>query len=174
MQRRQALKTFVTALGGIAVLPSWASGWRPEDIPRSGLLSADQQVQLADLAEAIIPETDTPGARTLKVHTFVERMVNDCYETAVKESLRDGLAGLEKQAQSKYGSAFAALDRTQKTQLMTSLEKNGTEAEKQFLRLVKGLTIQGYMNSEYVMTNLTHYELVPGRYHGCVDLKPVH
>jgi hypothetical protein len=26
------------------------------------------------------------------------------------------------------------------------------------------------MTSEYVMTNLTHYEMIPGRYHGCVPV----
>jgi hypothetical protein len=43
--------------------------------------------------------------------------------------------------------------------------------DKDFVKLVKNITIQGYLNSEYVMTNLRIFEFVPGRYHGCVPVK---
>ena len=38
-------------------------------------------------------------------------------------------------------------------------------AQKEFYGLVKGLTIRGYMTSEYVMTNLTHYQFIHGHYY---------
>ena len=39
---------------------------------------------------------------------------------------------------------------------------------KYFFKTVKGLTIQSYTASEFFMTKVQVYELVPGRYHGCV------
>ena len=51
------------------------------------------------------------------------------------------------------------------------MSKSENSAEKSFIQLVKGLTIKGYLSSEYVMTNLRIYEYAPARYHGCVPVK---
>jgi hypothetical protein len=40
--------------------------------------------------------------------------------------------------------------------------------------MAKALTINGYMTSKYVMTNITKYELVPGRYNGFAPVKTQH
>lgn len=69
-------------------------------------------------------------------------------------------------AQKSFGKPFGEGDATQRTALLTQLSQD--PAQKDFYSLVKGLTVRGYMSSEYVMTNLTHYEYMPGRYHGCV------
>jgi hypothetical protein len=36
---------------------------------------------------------------------------------------------------------------------------------------MKQQTINGYMNSKYVMTNLVVWELIPGRYNGYFPVK---
>lgn len=36
--------------------------------------------------------------------------------------------------------------------------------------MIKRMTVDGYMGSEYVMTNITKYEMAPNRYHGCVPV----
>jgi hypothetical protein len=39
-----------------------------------------------------------------------------------------------------------------------------------FFNTTKGLTIQSYIASEYFLTKVQVYELIPGRYHGCVPV----
>ena len=60
MERRVALKNMAAAVGVMAGLPSWASGWSKSSLPENILLSADQSATLAGMVETIIPKTDTP------------------------------------------------------------------------------------------------------------------
>lgn len=124
---------------------------------------------LGDVVDTIIPRTDTPGASDLGVQDFVELMVQDCFEKPVQEQLGMGLARLDKEAQNRFGQGFSALKSAQKLDLVKSLAGR-KDSEADFLNSVKNLAIQGYTSSEYFMTNVTKYELIPARYHGCVDI----
>jgi hypothetical protein len=174
MNRRTALKN-LSLIGGAISLPAWAYVWTRDSIPPHDLsLSADQELLLAELVETIIPTTDTPGAKEIGVHDFVLTMISDCYEKDVQKEFYSGLIQLEKATQSKFKKSFKECDLVQRTEILNQLEnesKSGKEGEIRFFPLVKGLTIQGYLNSEYVMKNLTKYELVPGRFNGSFPVK---
>lgn len=159
------------ALGGLISLPAWAEGWNKTSVASlQAFLSPTQDALLADIVETIIPATDTPGAKALGVHSFVQKMVADCYDKKAQDTFSKGLTTVESMAQQTGGKAFAALTDSQRIELLKRLEQSTEAEQKDFYRLVKSLTIQGYMTSEYVMTNITKYELVPGRYHGCVPV----
>jgi hypothetical protein len=160
------------ALGGLISLPAWANGWSTETVQSSRqFLSIGQANQLAELVETIIPVTDTPGAKALNVHQFVQKMVADCYDKTTQENLQKGLDSLDGLAKASFNKPFAEGDTGQRTALLTQLSKSTDTAQKDFYSLVKNLTIRGYMTSEYVMTNLTHYQFIPGHYYGCVPVK---
>ena len=171
MERRVALKSMALAMGAMASLPSWASGWNGNSLPKGILLSADQSALLAGMVESIIPKTDTPGAGELGVGNFVQKMVKDCYDQKAQANLAKGVDNLESQSLKSFGKSFANASKEQRVQLLRDIEKSSDPDQKAFFGMVKNLTIQGYMNSEYVMTNLTHYEMIPARYHGCVPVK---
>ena len=171
MERRSALKTLAGAVGGLISLPDWANGWTAETVRQHPqLLSLGQDELLAEITETIIPATDTPGAKALNVHQFIQKMVTDCYDEKAQETFRKGLDTTSELAQKSFGKSFAEGNTAQRTALLTQLSQSTEPAQKEFYSLIKGLTIRGYMNSEYVMTNLTHYEMIPGRYHGCVPV----
>jgi hypothetical protein len=156
------------AVGGLISLPAWANGWTADTVRSSNqLLSRSQDGLLAELVETIIPATDTPGAKALNVHQFVQKMVTDCYPVTAQGTLQNGLDSLAKTA---YGQSFAEGDTAQRTALLTQLSQSTDAGQKEFYSLVKGLTVWGYMSSEYVMTNLTHYQFIPGHYYGCVPV----
>ncbi|QMW06912.1 gluconate 2-dehydrogenase subunit 3 family protein [Spirosoma foliorum] len=157
------------AVGGLISLPAWANGWTTETVLTTRkILSVGQTELLAEMVETIIPATDTPGAKALNVHQFVQKMVADCYPKTAQENLNKGLDSLNDLAQKSFSKPFAQGDTAQRTALLTQLAQSPDQ--KEFYSLVKNLTIRGYMTSEYVMTNLTHYEFIPGRYHGCVPV----
>ena len=51
------------------------------------------------MVETIIPATDTPGAKALNVHQFIQKMVADCYAKTAQETLQKGLDSLDGLAQ---------------------------------------------------------------------------
>jgi hypothetical protein len=171
VERRNALKTMAGALGGLISLPAWANGWTSETVRSTQqIISGSQAELLADMVETIIPATDTPGAKALNVHQFVQKMVADCYDKAAQENFRKGLDSLDGLAKTSFSKPFAEGDVAQRTALLTQLSKSSDTSQKDFYSLVKNLTIRGYMTSEYVMTNLTHYQFMPGHYYGCVPV----
>ncbi|GHB78144.1 gluconate 2-dehydrogenase subunit 3 family protein [Persicitalea jodogahamensis] len=171
MQRRTALKNVAASMGAMVALPAWASNWNQKSIKKIGFLTIAEDEMLAEVVETFIPVTDTPGAKELNVHRFVQKMVAECYEPEVKKTLNDGLASLDKYSQQTFKKPFAAGTPPQRIHILEGLELSDDPSVRAFFPLVKNLTIQGYMNSEYVMTNLTHYEMIPGRFHGCVPIK---
>ena len=159
------------AVGGLLSLPSWANGWNQSSL-QSGqsLLAPHQDALLAEIVETIIPTTDTPGAKALGIHSFIQKIVTDCMEPSAQETMTKGLTAVQAIAQKKYNKSFISLDPTQRTELLKAMSQATEPDQKAFFSLVKGMTIQGYMSSEYVMNNITHYEMAPGRYHGCVPV----
>ncbi|GAB3320610.1 hypothetical protein GCM10027299_14020 [Larkinella ripae] len=172
MKRRNALKNLIAVTGSLVSLPAWATGWTPETVGQTRFASRTEETLLAELVETFIPETTTPGAKTLKVHQFALRMINDCYDPSAQEVLKQGLAKTDELAQQAYSKAFTTCDPSQRTDLLRQMGA-ATEPEiRQFADLIKGLTIRGYTNSEYYLTNVQKYVMAPGFYHGCVNVIP--
>nr|WP_290937677.1 hypothetical protein [Haliscomenobacter sp.] len=67
MKRRAAMKSLGVALGGLVALPAWANSWTPDSVGNSTLLALNDEILLAEIVETFIPETNTPGAKSLKV-----------------------------------------------------------------------------------------------------------
>ncbi|MCK8494418.1 gluconate 2-dehydrogenase subunit 3 family protein [Spirosoma sp. RP8] len=159
------------AAGALISLPAWANSWNSETVQlTSKFLSSSQDDLLAQIVETIIPVTDTPSAKALNVHQFIQKIVADCYDKPAQETFLNGLTAVDEQAQKTFGKPFREGDATQRTALLTQFSQSTLPAQKDFYSMVKGMTIRGYLNSEYVMTNLTHYQFIPGHYYGCVPV----
>lgn len=172
MKRRTALRSLALVVGGAMSLPAWANAWNLDNltITANRLLSLDQETFLAELVQTIIPPTDTPGAKDLGVHRFIGKMLSDCYERSAQTRFIDGLNELEKTIKESYGKSFMACTPAQRLEILNTREEaaNVLPSEKEpFFPFLKNMTIQGYLNSEYVMREVYKYELVPGRYNGC-------
>lgn len=173
MQRRSAIKSLSLAFGGLVSLPTWAAGWTPDSIGHTTTLTAPDENLLAEIVETFIPETTTPGAKSLKVHQFILRMVSDCYGEPAQAALQQGLLKTDEMAKQLHNQAFVNCDTKQRTDVLLHMANSTDPATKQFANMVKTMTIRGYMNSEYVMTNITGYVMAPGYYHGCVPIATV-
>lgn len=170
MQRRSLLKGLALTVGGLVALPAWAAGWTPQSLGPVAFATADDEALLGDIVGTIIPETTTPGAKSLNVHQFAMRMIRDCYDQTAQTTLQQGLALTESTAQQTYGKAFAALDASQRKAVLTGLTTATDPAGKAFMDLIKRLTIQGYTNSEFYLVNVQRFNMAPGYYHGCVPV----
>lgn len=170
MKRRSLLKNLALTVGGLVSLPAWAAGWSPESLGAVSILAPDDETLLGEIVETFIPETNTPGAKSLKIHQFAMRMIRDCYDQTAQATLQQGLALAEATAQQTFTKPFAGGDASQRMAVLTSLSSSTDPAGKAFVDMIKRLTIQGYMNSEYYLVNVEKFNMAPGFYHGCVPV----
>jgi Gluconate 2-dehydrogenase subunit 3 len=170
MKRRSAIKNLSMALGGLVSLPTWASGWTSQSIGQFSNLATNDEALLAEIVETIIPETNTPGAKSLKVHQFAMRMINDCYGEAAQNTMKQGLVLINEFSQQNCQKSFMESSNPQRMDTFLKMITSSNSVAKQFADMIKRLTIQGYTNSEYYMVHQLKFNMAPGYYHGCVPI----
>lgn len=162
MNRREAIERITLALAaslGSPVVARAAAEALTADAYAPRALTPAQLEQVATIADAIIPRTDTPGARDAGVHRFIDTMLAEYYTSAERDHFVTGLADVQQRA--RQSGNFTA-----------TLEQLDREAHAQrtptFFRMMKELTILGYYTSQPGATKELRYVQVPGRYDGCV------
>ncbi len=172
MNRREVLKNVALAAGGFIVLPTWAEAWSPNTLQRSvSYLSREQEALLVSVVDTIIPTTDTPGAKDLGVPDFIQKMLVDCYEKDVQENVKKGLEKTNAMAKDRYLRAFVDCNSLQRKDILGKVAMSADQAQKDYLAIIKSLTILGFTTSEYVQTKYLKYNQAPGHYYGCVPVQ---
>ncbi|QDH78425.1 gluconate 2-dehydrogenase subunit 3 family protein [Echinicola soli] len=179
MNRRLALKQLALAAGGLALIPSC-------DFSEEKVLAAYDELQITEsqqkllqkLVDTIIPKTDLKGATELGVHDFVLVMANDCMSAEEQKQFLSGLKGFDDYTKKTFGTRFTKMDNAEAEKNVNAIlegkpTSNGELASQYFLQTTKKYTIQGYLNSEYVMTALMPFQLVPGpEFNGKKEIVP--
>jgi hypothetical protein len=202
MERRDLLK-WIGMVTGTAVVGGelFLTGCKSE-IKTPALPFTSAEIALLDeIAETIIPKTNTPGAKDAELGKFMEIMVKDCFDQADQANFMEGMADIQKQAKEKYKNEFNSLTADQRKALLTSLDLEAkqvlakiqgnkpssavvmnvdtatyNEAEKakdkiHYFTLMKQLTLLGFFTSKPGATEALRHVAVPGRYDGCIDYK---
>lgn len=141
--------------------------------------SNDDIAFLDEVAETILPATDTPGAKDAKVGAFMARIVKDCYTEDEQKIFLDGMKKLSDASKQQHGRPFLESTPEQRHDLLVALDKEqkayaGTKKEGDpihYFRMMKELTLWGYFTSEPGATKALRYIAVPGKYEGCIDYK---
>ncbi len=171
INRRTLLKQFVVLGAGMAIIPSCLSDKSKSSILLKKIkISSDDEMMLAELCETIIPKTTTPGAKDISAHLFVLKMVDDCTSKEEQQKFTSGLAAFNDLCKTSAGKHFTACNKEERKTILKQLVavKDDTSAPAAFFKTVKRYTIQAYTSSEFFLTKVHVYELVPGRYQGCV------
>jgi hypothetical protein len=180
MNRREALHL----LSGIAVssmlLPSSPEAlWELGQVIHARLasrtghsLDAHQMDLVTHIAELILPETDTPGATSVKVPQFIDLMLTDWYPTTERDRFLAGLADIDARVRRNHGGVFLDLRAADQSALLQTLDgvKGAEGSAEDAFGTVKQLTIYGYFTSEAVMKDVIHYQVIPGRFDGCIPV----
>jgi Gluconate 2-dehydrogenase subunit 3 len=195
MKRRQAISYVATLLGGAFSAPTLLAinHQQPKhtDLLRAAafkLTDIERQI-MAEVAEMIIPKTDTPGAKDAQVPVFIEMMLADCYLQPEHTSFVEGLIALQQ-------SQFLTQNEAQRTETLKKIEaenkelmkaynvqqtKMGDNDDKEtmkiqkkglpFWRLMKELTLLGYFTSEVGIKASFEYVPIPTKFEP-IKLKP--
>jgi hypothetical protein len=181
IDRREALRRAALLLGGTLSAPVIAGVLAGCDASDSAAtktpssLTPAQAELVASIAERIIPETDTPGARGAGVPRFIETMLAEYYTSSERSHFLDGLAGVDARAQRGCGRSFARCSTKEQHELLEQIDREtyastAAAVPPPFFRTMKELTILGYYTSKIGATRELQHRLVPGRYEGCVPL----
>lgn len=153
----------------------WEQATTPTTNAVAFSLTATQQKIIAEVAEMIIPRTNTaggasPGAKDVGVPAFVEMMLKDCYLQPDHQRFLEGLTSLEQ-------LKFLELNEAERRGALKMMEQQTKEQMKMpsktvpFWRLMKELTLLGYFTSEAGTKASFEYVQIPGKLEN-IKLKP--
>jgi len=183
MNRRSYLKNIFIITGIGAVSLSVFKGFelvRPFDIRD---LEKKRDV-LAELAEIIIPETATPGAKSAMVHDYIINVMINCNLPKQQRRFFSGLEDLEEYSLNNYTKKFLNCTSAEKHDILEyfslqsgysnrTLDKidNKLFGTPFFIKL-RQLTVEGFCQSQLGATKALAYDYIPQTFEGCISLKP--
>jgi hypothetical protein len=143
-----------------------------------------KKLLLAELAETIIPATDTPGAIEAGVVEFMIPLLNECTDKKTLNRFIKGLQDLEVYTRTQYKKEFTECSTNEKSAILHYFDQKSTAAyslfEKvknkltgnPFFETLKKYTVYGYCISEKGATIGMRYIAVPGKNLSCIPLEP--
>ena len=205
MDRRIALKNMGLALGYTVATPTIISlmqscqqetgpDWTPV------FFSPEQGAVIMQLADLILPKTDTPSATEVGVHTFLDRYMMEVSEPAEQDLFKLGLGNFMEKAMADWGKQVGDALTAEELEpvLAGALKKREKEEEEKlyetltaymeavaegqpaeldvdvsrfaFANQFREAVIWSYKTSEYVGEEVLAYLPVPGEYIGCADV----
>lgn len=201
LTRREAILRVSTLLGGgalvaqsalLAACTSFSTAARAQDDDFVTSVTADmhpgtvftpEEIALLDeIAETILPDTATPGAKAAGVGAFMAHMVMNAYSPQQQAVFRSGMRTLEEEALREIGMPFMRAAPAQRLALLERLDREQFNymrmegampgAPPHYFRLMKELALLGYFTSEIGMTQAQRYIEAPGRFDPDVPYKP--
>jgi hypothetical protein len=181
IDRREAIMRVGLLLGGVALVGGSSSllaacgKERPARGTAIGAYSASDVDLLDEVADTILPDTSTPGAKAAKVGPFMALMVTDCYEPRDQEVFHAGLGKLDDASKKLNGKSFMSSTPAQRLALLQSLDaeqkaymdKKKPDDRAHYFRMMKELAMLGYFTSEIGYTKAMRYRETPGHYEPC-------
>jgi hypothetical protein len=184
IDRREAMRRVSALLGGFALVGGSGILEASERLRPAGRAAAARQgagsftpqdiALLDDVAETILPETKTPGAKAAQVGAFMALMVTDTYTERDQAVFKGGMEQLKAAsfmalAPAQRLASLEQLDREQKAYMDA---RRGNDTPAHFFRMMKELALLGYFTSEIGCTQALRYLEAPGRFDPCVPYTP--
>lgn len=177
MNRRELLKLIAAATGTAMIGSAVLLGGCATPAATHFVFSPNDIVLLDEIAETILPRTDTPGAKDAQVGQFMTVYVADCYTLEEQAIFHQGLLALQQRCQKEYGRNFPLLSAAERETFIHALDKEAREqavkntGEMHYFTMIKQLTIFGFFTSEVGGTQVLRHVAIPGRYDGELPYK---
>ncbi len=168
MNRRQALKSSATALVGLGALPGLTTFLKSCGVERLTdyqpiYLNTDQFDTIWQLADLILPQTDTPGAAEAGVAPYIDLLFHSFFKDDEKQRLESGINTFMRDCEDQKSKPFVKLDAQQQ---ITHLQKVQVT---EFFSSFKQLVLWAFFTSEVGMKSM-NYRPVPGQHQGCITI----
>lgn len=183
MDRRQLIKQIAVITGSVVAGGElFLSGCTNRDKTLVGFFTEKDISFFDEVAETILPKTNTPGAKDAEVGKFMASYSTDCYDELQRKTLKDGISKLNEASEKMNKVSFMETTTSQKQTLLTvtdaeakkyNEERNQSKKEQplHYFTLMKQLTLLGFFTSKPGVTQVLRYMPVPGKYEGCIEYK---
>jgi Gluconate 2-dehydrogenase subunit 3 len=190
LNRREAIRRVSALLGGVAFAGGsglLAAIEKAGSVPGAtpGEFTVEQIAFLDEIAETILPATQTAGAKAAKTGAFMALMVTDAYGPAEQKIFREGMRSVETAMQRAGNVSFMNSTPQQRLAVLTALDleqkramdareaaDRGEKRPAHFFRMMKELALLGYFTSEIGCTQVLRYVESPGRFDPCIPYTP--
>lgn len=137
---------------------------------------------IIEIAEIIIPNTDSPGAKQADLYKCIIGMINQCLPSRDRRTIFAGLDDVEQYTKKKYSLSFIECNDYNKILVLERFQNLGRFDNKflnkvktkllgpSFFELIKELTTKAYCTSQIGATQGLSYEHVPVSYIACMPL----
>jgi hypothetical protein len=124
IDRREAIKRVTVFLGGIALVGSSSllSGCR-QDEATDAPFTAEDVAFLDEVAETILPQTSTPGAKAAQAGAFMALMVTDGYDKKDRTIFREGMRKIDEATRKAHDTTFMAATPQQRLAVLEVLDR---------------------------------------------------
>ena len=128
ISRREAIRRVSVLLGGVAfvggsrLLDAVESASQPAGVA-IGKFSVADIAFLDEIAETILPETKTPGAKAAKTGAFMALMVTDCYWPTQQKIFRDGMDNVDVAMKKAHKVSFMQATPAQRIAVLSVLDR---------------------------------------------------
>lgn len=128
IDRREAIRRVIALLGGVALVGGNRLLAAAESTSRSvegpvGEFSAADIAFLDEIAETILPETKTPGAKAARTGAFMALMVSDSYWPAEQKVFREGMSKVDEAMKKAHNVAFMHATPAQRLAVLGELDR---------------------------------------------------
>jgi hypothetical protein len=195
MNRRDALRMLTAGAVLPALSPELFAFYRqahPGSSYALRTLNSHQNDTIVAMIDQILPATETPGAKAVRVNEFIDVILTEWANDEERRRFLDGLADVDKQGNALFGKDFAAAAPDQQVALLRSMDEaaaiarasqkdrppfwepegRDTQMHGNFFTVFKNMTLHGYYTSEIGFTQELKLQIIPGAQHGCMPLGP--
>lgn len=133
IDRREAIRRVTAMLGGFALVGGNAllTGCRDEKseegVSSAAQFSAQDIAFLDEVADTMLPQTRTPGAKAAQVGAFMALMVQDTYDERDQKTFREGMQKLDETSQRMHNVGFMQATPQQRLALLERLDREQFE-----------------------------------------------
>jgi hypothetical protein len=172
MNRREILKKSTLAAIGFGLAPGILLSLQScsRERPTSNLpifLSLEQFDTVWEMAELVIPKTNSPGADDAGVTPFIDLLYGEYFEDQDKTRFETGLTLFIADCKDIYGKSFLDIDKAARIDYLQDLDKE--DSYESFFFFIKTIILWAYFTSEPGMKSM-NYLPVPGKYNGCITI----
>jgi hypothetical protein len=191
MQRRELFRLLAAG----AALPVFDSNLlaafqdaHPKSAYTLRTLNPHQNATVVTMTDLIIPETDTPGAKVVRVNEFIDLILTEWAHDDERQNFLSGLDDIDKRSNAIFDKNFVDVTPVQQAAVLSELDQryaidredraahpyvrrpHNPQLTGDFFGVVKRLTLYGYYTSEVGFTQELRKQIIPGAYHGCTPV----
>lgn len=184
MDRREALRQVALLTGAAISMPFAAAilqGCESEAGSAVGeglkYLTQKQFDVFNEVAERIMPKTDTPGAKDAGVTNFIDKMLGEYYPAEDSKKYAAAIDAFDKACEAANGKSFTEMTDDDRDAYLKTVENQaykdveaGKDTKEIFWFTAKQGTLMAFFLSEAGSTKVLQHVAIPGPYQGCVPL----